>query len=71
MKNKFQDDYPLSARSESDENIEQRIEKYRKAWQEGNLKIDSQRLAEKIIELELQIDKAVHSPSPYTIRNRQ
>ena len=72
MKNKFHDSHHQSS-SFSSKDTELRIKMYRQAWMEGKLKINSERLAEKMMDFEKQLDSAFTDTStlPATGKSRQ
>lgn len=71
MKNKFHD-ATHQASHLSSKDTELRIKMYRQAWQEGKLKIDSKRLAEKMTDFETRLDNALSgSSTSQTGKSRQ
>ena len=63
MKNKTQEEFlSISNRSKHLANAhksEQRIEYFRKAWQEGSLTVNTPRLAQRIIDFETNVEQAL------------
>ena len=72
MKNKFHDSHHQPS-SFSSKDADLRIKIYRQAWLEGKLKINSERLAEKMMDFEKQLDSPFTDTStvPVTGKSRQ
>ena len=63
MKNKTQEEFlSISDRPKhavNAQNSDQRIEYFRKAWQEGSLTVNTPRLAQRIIDFETNVEQAL------------
>ena len=71
MKSKFQDTHHQLPSFSSKES-EQRIKIYRQAWLEGKLKINSKRLADRMMDFEKQLETSfTDSPAILTVKSRQ